>query len=295
MAATVTRIRPERVHPELLIPKRRVELVSTGIDEALQGLGGDPYGGTSSTGLRVPTLATPHGAQNRYLFILSQFSVAEGVNAWVRGMRMGWSLGVRLDVANVPAAQQGPRVVEQWVYTPNFKLADANVSWHMRLMGYSEPYGRLALQEQLTDPLAGGNQQNLAFRDSATPALLFNTVATPTPFYTDLTAYTPPLGGKPPGEPLTGELDTFYDLKTRWSESHNWHALDIRIQGPCRVAFYASVAQSNPTTRTPINPVPNPFFQGGLSAEEQFLLNFPTAIIWRVAGAMVVEIDDHHE
>lgn len=293
MAATVTRIRPERVHPELLIPKRRVELVSVGIDEALQGLAGDPYNGTSSLGLRVPALVT-QGADHRYLFVLSQFSLPEGINGWVRGMRMGWSLGVRLDVTQ-PVA--GPRVVEQWVTTPNFKLPDGNISWHMRLMGYSEPYGRLALQEQRADPLTGGNQQNLAFRDSATPALLFQTVATPTPFYTDLTAYTPPLGGKPPGEPLTGELDTFYDLKTRWSQADNWHSLDIRIQGPCRVAFYASVQQSNPNSqegRVRL-PAPNPFFSEGLSPEEQFLLNFPTAIIWRVAGAMVLEIDDHHE
>ena len=286
MAATVHQLKP----PTLLTPRRRVELVSVGIDEALQGLAGDPYGGTSSVGLRVPAFVT-QGAANRYLFLLATLNIPEAVNAWVRGFRQGWSLGTRLDVAGPPA---GPRVVEQWVETPNFKLPDGNVSWHMRLMGKDEPYGRPALQEQLVDPLAGGNQRNLAFRDSAGPGLLFNTVATPTPFYVQLTAYTPPLGGKPPGEGLAGELDTFYDLKTRWSESHNWHALDVRIQGPCRVAFYASVQQSDPTTRV-VLPVPVPFAEGGLSAEEQFLINFPDAIIWRVAGALVVEIDDHRE
>jgi hypothetical protein len=273
--------------PSLLIPRRRVELVSVGIDDALQGLGGDPYGGTSSVGLRVPSFVT-QGPRNRYLFLLCTFNLPEAINGWVRGFRQGWSLGARVQTP------QGPRVIEQWVRTPNFKLPDGNVSWHMRLMGKDEPYGLPPLQEQKVDPHAGGNQQNLAFRDSAGPALLFQTVSTPTPFYVQLDAYTPPLGGWPPGEPLTGELDTFYDLKTHWSEAHNWHALDIRIQGPCRVAFYASVQQSDPQTR-PVLPVPNPFFDGGLEPEEQFLLNEPTAIIWRVAGALVLEIDEPEE
>jgi hypothetical protein len=280
-----------RRYPSLVIPRRRVELVSVGIDEALQGLAGDPYGGTSSLGLRVPSLVTV-GPTNRFLFLLCTANFPEACNVWLRGFRMGWSLGVRQNGGTT----QDPttRVIEQWVRSPNFKLPDGNISWHMRLMGKDEPYGRPALQEQLQDPLAGGNQQNLAFRDSAGPGLLFNTVATPTPFYVQMTAYTPPLGGKPPGEGVTGELDTFYDLKTRWEEAHNWHALDIRLQGPCRIAFYASVQQSDPQTRTPIT-VPSPFFEGGLSPEEQFLLNFPTAIIWRVAGALVFEIDDPEE
>jgi hypothetical protein len=277
-----------------VIPRRRVELVSTGIDEALQGLAGDPYGGTSSVGLRVPALVT-QGARNRFLFQLCTANFPEACNVWLRGFRMGWALGTRLIVNQGPMQQQGPRVVEQWVTTPNFKLPDGNVSWHMRLMGKDEPYGLPPLQEQKTDPLAGGNQQNLAFRDSAGPGLLFQTVATPTPFYVQMTAYTPPLGGMPPGEGVTGELDTFYDLKTHWDDAHDWHALDIRLQGPCRISFYASVQQSDPETRVPINPVPNPFFDGGLSPEEQFLLNFPSANIWRVAGALVFEIDDPEE
>jgi hypothetical protein len=285
---------PEGVHeidyPELLYPRRRVELVSQGIDAALQGLAGDPYNGTTSVGLRVPAFVT-HTAVNRYMFLLCTFNLSEGINGWVRGFRQGWSLGQRLQITQGP--NQGPRVVEQWVTTPNFKLPDGNISWHMRLMGKDDPFGRPPNPGEVFDP-ATGPQQNLAFRDSKGPALLFNTVASGTPFYEQLTAYTPPLAGKPPGEPLTGELDTFYDLKTHWDDAHDWHALDIRIQGPCRVAFYASVQQTDPATRTPL-PVPAPFFDGGLEPEEQFLLNFPGASIWRVAGAFVVEIDDHGE
>lgn len=281
-----------RREPQLLNPRSRVELVSQGIDEALQGLAGDPFGGTSWVGLRVPAFVT-HGPTNRYLFQLCTFKVAEGINAWVRGFRQAWSMGFRQNTG-VPST----RVVEQWVNDPFFKLPDGNISWHMRTMAQNAPLGFDANPGQIQDPLTGGNQQNLAFESADGPALLFQTVATPNPFYVDLTAYTPPNAGKPWGEPLTPELGTFYDLKTGWRRSEAWHSLDIRIQGPCRVVFYASVQQSDPSVqngRTPLT-APNPFvFSGGLSPEEQFLQNYPSAIIWRVAGAMIVEFDDHRE
>lgn len=287
---SVHKLHHPQLRPGLLVPRRRVELVSVGIDEALQGLAGDPYNGTSSVGLRVPSLVT-HGAQNRFLFLLCTFWLPEAINGWVRGFRQGWSLGER----QIQSTEEGdvPRVVEQWVTTPNFKLPDGNISWHMRLMGKDAPYGLPPNPGAVFDP-ATGPQQNLAFRDSAGPALLFNTVASGTPFYVQMTAYTPPLAGQPPGEPLTGELDTFYDLKTHWDDAHDWEALDIRIQGPCRVAFYASVQQSDPATRPSLQ-LPRTIVEGGVPPEEAFLANFPNAIIWRVAGALVLEIDDHEE
>lgn len=282
---TVHRLRK----PNLLIPRSRIELVSVGIDEALQGLAGDPFGGTSWVGLRVPSFVT-HGPQNRYLFQLCTFTLPEGINGWVRGFRQGWSLGTR----QIGTDPDTVRVVEQFVEDPWFKLPDANISWHMRLMAQHEPFGFDPNPGQIQDPAAGGNQQNLAFLNANGPALLFQNVATPDPFYVNLTAYTPPNAGKPWGEPLTGELATFYDLKTPWRSAQAWHALDIRIQGPCRVVFYASVQQSNPLTRTDLQINLEPF-PCGIPCEEQFLLNFPDAIIWRVAGAMIVEFDEHCE
>src|SRR5262245_48218589 len=90
-------IEEEQAWPQLLVPRRRVELVSQGIDAALQGLAGDPYNGTTSVGLRVPAHVTT-GAVNRYLFMLCHFRLPEGINGWVRGFRQGWSLGTRLNV-----------------------------------------------------------------------------------------------------------------------------------------------------------------------------------------------------
>ena len=272
--------------PSLIVPRRRIELVSIGIDSALQGLGSDPYGDLTWMGLRVPALVT-HGPENRYLFQLCTFSIGEAVNARIRGMRMGWSLGYQQP--GNPIAGVSPRVVEQWVDTPGFKLPDGNVSWHMRLLSQGMPN----VSEQATqDPLAGGQQPSFAFRDAGSPALLFQTAATPNPFYTDLTAYTPPNAGRPWGEDITNGLGSFYDPKGKWSDGYSWNSLDVPVQGPARVAFYCSVQQSDPMER-PTLVLPNPFVAtGGLSPEEQFLVNFPDAIIWRVAGAMIVEIDD---
>lgn len=267
-------------NPTILQPRRRVELVSTGIDEALQNLGGDPYGGTSWAGLRVPAFVTV-GPAHRYLFQLCSFSVAEAVNVWVRGYRHGYTLGVR---------QSGPRVIEQWVTDPFFKMANGNVSWHLRLLGPNEP--------PLVTPGAGPVQppdRSFPFQNSDTPGLLYQTATVAAGgFYTALTAYTPPYGGKPLGVPLTGGLGTFFDLKTDWRDAQNWQSLDIHIEGPAKVVFYASVQQSDTQTSHKVT-TPLTFFTEGLSSEEQFLLNFPTANIWRVAGAMIVEIDDQRE
>jgi len=280
-------------NPTILQPRRRVELISSGVDEALQGLGGDPYGGTSWVGLRVPALVTV-GVENRFLFQLCSLEIPEAINVWVRGFRQAWSLGERQVVVD-PASV---RVVEQWVEDPFFKLPDGNISWHMRLLGPNEP--PLVIPGFIPDPAFGPPNRNFAWENASGPALLFQTATVPAGgFYTALTAYTPPNAGRPLGVPLTSELGTFYDLKTSWRDPQAWHALDIHVEGPCRIAFYASVQQSDPTTRTelatPRLDVPTEFYPDGLSREEQFLKNFVNATIWRVAGALVVEIDDQRE
>jgi hypothetical protein len=258
--------------------RRRVEIVSTGIDEALQGRGSNPYvgGNLSWVGLRVP--AHVNNAASRYLFMLASFTLAEGARARIVGFRHGWSLGLR---------QGGNRVVEQFVTDPWFKLPDGNVSWHMRRMQMNYPQRPNNLGP-VQPPL-----QNMAFKQSDTPALLYQTAGGfAGGFYVTLAAYTPPNLGMPWGNPLTPELATFYDLKTDWKTGRAWSSLDIPVEGPCRVQFFASVLQTNPSTRPVLTP-PGTFFSEGLSPDEQFLLNFPQAIIWRVAGAFALELEDY--
>lgn len=256
-------------------PRRRVEIVSTGVDEDLQGVGSDPYGSMSWVGLRVPALVTV-GPQNRYLFLLCSIDVADGDRARIVGLRHGYSLGIR---------QAGPRTNEFWVQNPIFKPPRGGVSWHLRVRPL----------HQLNNPGNGPVQpplQNFAFRDAQSPALLYNTAAAAL-FYPLLTAYTPPNAGQPYGRGATPELATFFDLKSDWQDAADWHALDVPIVGPARIQFFASVQQIPLAKHPVIQPVaPAVFFPLGESAEEQYLANFAESQIWRVAGALALEFDD---
>ena len=271
----------------------RIEVVSQGIDEALQGVGSSPYGGVSWTGLRVPTLATPAASpQLRYLFMLCSFTLSEGVKARLVGFRQGWSLG-QIAANN--------RIVEQFVQDPWFKGPNFNVSWHLRKQTMNEP--RVPNPSAVVPAGVGVPLQNFASRASDTPALLFQSATAPNPFYTSLTAYVPPNAGRPWGTPLAPEFGTFFDLKTNWRDGSDWYSTDLPFEGPCRIQFYASVNQRNLADPRPLvmpaaavtapSTVLN--FPLGLSADEQFLQNFVNAIVWRVAGAMMVEFEDFEQ
>jgi hypothetical protein len=261
-------------------PRRRVEVVSTGIDEQLQGIGSDPFNSLSWIGLRVPPFVNNVGA--RYLFVLCSFEVAKRDRARIVGLRMGWSLGVKQTFGGGVV-----RIFEKWVEDPTFKPPMGNVSWHLRktpLFAMPNP-GLGPVQPPL---------QNFAFRNSQTPALLYQTATIVNPgFYVGLGAYTPPNAGMPYGVGVTPELQTFYDLKTSWNDAGDWRALDIPVEGPARVTFYASVQQTPQQKQgitlptTPEAPV--------LPPDELFLANFPVAQIWRVAGALAVESEDAAE
>jgi hypothetical protein len=271
--------------------RRHFEVWSSGIDEMLQGVGGDPYRGLSNLGLRVPFRPT-FDPDSRYLFNLASFSLAEGAKARIVGYRQFWSLGARIGPVGGPF-----RFVEQPVTQPNFHLPDGNVSWHMHRIGHHE----VSKQRRLVPPADYFNThkelRSTAWRMSNNPALLFEQWTPSGSFYVNLTSYTAPNKGRPWGASLQNNFGTFYDQKTDWTEHGAWHALDVPVDGPCTVAFQASVLQTDPTSRV-LLPVPNPFFPNGLSDEEQFLLNFPFiegqstgAVIWRVAGALAVELD----
>jgi hypothetical protein len=264
--------------------QRRFEVFSSGIDEAFQSLGGDPFLGTSNFGLRVPFMPTPDPF-SRYLFNLASFNLAEGERATVVGYRMFWSLGVRLGPLGGPFT-----FIEQPVEQPGFYLPDGNVSWHMHRIAHHEV------------PLPNQGPQNpplpsLVFRMSDNPALLYEFVDA-SGFYVNLSAYTPPNLGRPWGTMLKNNLGTMYDQRTQWRTQGAWRAMHMPVDGPCTVAFFASVQQTNPSADARVlPPVPSPFFPNGLSDEWQFIFNFPNstststgAIIWRVAGALIVEL-----
>jgi hypothetical protein len=273
-------------------PRRRAELVATGADDSLQGIGSDPFRSSSWVGLRVPPLATSALTNNRYLFNLTSFSIPEGTTARIVGVRAQWTLGIQQDIAG------SPRVIEQLVTSPMFKLQDGNVSFHIRVSALNENVQLVNQQGQavnLGPPPDLLNLPNFRFRNSMESALLFetSTFSATSNFYTqNLSAYTPPNGGQPYGRPIASGFGTFSDLRSQYANGNDWGNVDLPVEGPACVQFFASVRQTNIATRPAVNLLLANLWPGGLSPEEQFLKNFPNAIIWRVLGSLVVEYED---
>lgn len=274
------------------------ELWASGIDEALVGIGGDPWHGNTSLGLRVPTASTASLAPGgnpvaaldlRYLFLLAGFILGEEEEATVLGYRMGWELGVALSQGG------GKRIVRQPVEDPGFMLPDGNVSWHM--MVYRGIASFDALKRDIGAPAAGWVQgvPGIAFRAATQGSLLCESIALPPgdKFYVDLTAYNPPNKGRPYGEPFIDGFGSFQGLRTEERTHGAWNALNAKVKGPGLFGFYASVRQTAGLVAISQGNVPNPFFPNGLSDEEQFISNFDTELhpvkIWRVYGALAVE------
>jgi len=264
------------LNPELLRGSRRVsEFETTGLDEFLQAQGGDPFGGASSFGLRVPTLATSDKA-SRYLFLGASFSLGEGGVARIVGYRQFASLGV---------ATSPTRFVEQEIISPNFRLPDGNISWHMHRLGPPNNSGY-----PLTDPTPLDlNSFKRLWADG--PCLLYNkyTIAAGNRIYTQLTSYQPPMLGRPWGTPLSqGNHSTFFDLRTQQRTHGAWRSLDITVEGPDTIAFFISVKQSSGAY-----PALTPAL--GLPLEENFIGNFGSdeggrPRYWRVGVSLVVEM-----
>ena len=248
-----------------------------------------PPGATTVVG-NVPPLNNrgfpgfPGPLLNRYLFMLCAFNVNKGQCARLRGWRELLTIGIKQET------DAGAfRVVEQEVFSPFWKFQDGNVSFHLMDMG---PPGGQGLPLTVRGPF---DLDNFKFRWATSPALLYDTgtvVPAGDPFYVDLTTYVAPNQGKPYGIPLIPGMGVMYDLRTPWrSGGLPWHAIDIPVQGPRTVALFASVRQTDPDTRIALVPPTAPaiFYPEGLSPEEQFLLNFPEAVYWRVGGGLIVD------
>lgn len=268
--------------PQVERGRKRFEIATSGFDENLQGIFSDPYGGTSSVGLRIPALPTSNpsgGPGNRYLFNLCSFSLGEGAKGRILGYRQLVTLGY-----SQPTDGGAPYNVEFEVTSPFWRFPDGNISWHLQRLGpLDAPTG---VQTQ------GPNDvRNFKYKWCDTPALLYQSATLVSPQYVTLTAYTPPNGGRPWGRPLrNGQQGTFLDLRARWRSSQAWSSLDIPFEGPDVIAFQASVRQTNFDTRPSLAP-PGTFFPGGAAPEDQFVLNFPDAIYWRIAGTLIVELE----
>lgn len=256
---------------------RRVEIVTVGLNPNLQLVGSAPEGGAYDLGLWIGTNALATAPNLRQLFLLARKSFGAHERARLVGFRQYLTIIAYEAVGVGPGASLFP--VERPVVTPTWKFVDGNVLWGIRRIPPNNHYLTNALQAD-----------GLAFRTGSTPSQLFETIV-PT---VNGPLITPPRGGRFPGVVLVPELGRFFDLRcTKWSHPSE---TDLDIRGPCDIAFYASVQQTNPATRPNPTAMPTLLTTEGVTPEDSFLQNFQGVNTppkyGRIAGSLIFEIED---
>lgn len=242
----------------------RFEQSTAGFDPAFQGIGSDPYGGSSNVGLRVEPFPPPTNTpQTRYLYLLSAIGVNAGERLHIVGLRQMLTIGATVGTGNY--------ILEQQVTTPYWHFSDANVSWHLMRI----PPNKLAIENAF-------NSVDKMHGYGRSPSLLFQKAPS------EGGGYKPPYGGRPPGEPLTDSLGCFYDIRFPWVDDHAWDSMDVEVEGPCDIALFASVQQTSPDTRTILD-IPDAGCIPCIPCEDTFVAQFDNARYWRVAGSIIFE------
>ena len=241
----------------------RYELSTTGLDENLQLVGADPYGTAYGFGLRIPNFQL--SAHKRWLYMLAMSRIAANERVTLVGMRQFVSIGA------LKSDDSGTRnyPFEQQVTSPWWHFPDGNVSWHLKRVAPG-------MNMQPNDANAPGQTYLYAMQS----ALLYE--QPPTIISTD--HYVPPNNGQPPGASLLPEYDGMKDIRSPW-QVHI--PIGLEIEGPCDIALFASVRQSDPITRAA--GIAGALTTTGLAIEDAFVGNYPTAVYWRIAGALIFQ------
>jgi hypothetical protein len=269
------------------------EVSASGVDETLQGLTSDAYGGAQigappalASGLRVPALASP----NRYLFQLATIDVDACEAVHLIGWRQFVSIGINLASGAAPSLP-----IEMQVTSPYWKFLDGNWSFHL----VAEPHGGGTSGMPTAANFSPGRSKGSALLyDPAQTTFSAGAVdSNGNPFYYQIgmTAYAPPAGISSRWEDVVG-LSNVHDIRAPWLGSPVWHSLDVEVEGPRRLALYASVLQTNPSTRPAVTyPTGTP--DNVTTPEEYFVSKYTQIfdngndgpIIWRVGGSLIVE------
>jgi hypothetical protein len=266
---------------------------TSGIDETLQGISTDPFGQNlpSALGLRIPPVMTASIVppfQPRYLFLLAT-RVIERQKTTIRGIRQGLHLGInRSGTANQVLPYEFP------VTTPNWRFPDGNVSWHL----VREPNDVPTLQRPLTDTASWrylrSDQPAMLYKKASFDPNTYDPLTLAPIFYPiGLDGYTPPDFSASQVKPIA-DLGNMKGIYYPWDASSD-NKLNIVVSGNCRISLYASVLQTNPSTRLQPSAVSSPI-SSGIAPEDAFLANFTTIgspttapIYWRIYGSILFD------
>jgi hypothetical protein len=256
-----------------LMRRGRYEILTCASNPNAQLVGTDPAGGAHDLGLWIGANGASTAPNLRQLYILAVASFNAGQRGRLVGFRQYLTIGVNIAVTATSGAAFYP--LERPVETATWKFTDGNVLWGIRKM---PPQARW-----LPNAL---NAESFAFVYSETPAQLFQAVNAP--------VVTPPYGGLFPGNVLEPTLGRMNDLRCRrWTKPC---AVDVPFEGPCDIAFFASVQQTNPTTRTPTPTATssaNTFLTTeGATPEDSFLQNYGAVTYFRIAGSLIFEVEE---
>lgn len=248
----------------------RAVIASAQIDPGRTGIGSSPYvGDLSNTGIIVPEFPTTE-PNRRYLFRLCSVVVPDRAVCKIHSIRQLAYIGCDLQVEPEDEDQQWR--VEIPVRDPLWSFPDGNVSWHLRMVNKFQP------DTTVLNP-DFGVQSGVSARGDTTDASL---LAFRAPIGAGV--YRPLNGGAPYGRGVGG-LGTFRDMRYPWSNRGT--SLGLEVAGPCLLALYASVYQTDPDRR-PNKPVG--IETAGLRDEDVFTFNYPNARYTRVGGRMDTEI-----
>lgn len=248
----------------------RIELSTKGFDPDLQLVGANPWHSGGFVGMRIPP-TPPKDKTQRYLYTLALGRYGARRRARLVGFRQLVTIGTY--VVNGEGQAQTKYPLELEVESPSWHFTDANIMWSIVR---TPPMGI-----QTSNP---GNTEGFQFQYAQqSGTLLYETT------FTDAKGYTPPNAGRAWGDALLGDLAAFNDLRSPWRSFASCCAIDCEFEGPCDIALYASVLQTNPQTRVTLT-LPNlPAGNTNLPKEDSFVVNFPNSVYWRIAGSLIFE------
>lgn len=233
-------------------------------------------GDRGSLGIVLPPDPTTSQDQ-RYLVRLAATEVPQG-RFRVSNLRQYLTLAAPFPPDQQPPAPIVPVELDVHRLGPHFKLPDANVSWHLTF----QPRTRMQPVDR-TGQIPGWSR----VADDLNAAILYEAL----PASLGGPGYIPINAGKPPGEAVQ-PWGTFNDLRFPWTSlTGAAPTLGVVLEGPGTIAFWASVAQTNPESRP--SPLPRDLFPATTLIDQfaQMAVYFiQSARYWRIAGELTVDV-----